>query len=183
LTRRRIGFRISDFGFRICRPHATSFSRSPQSAWHCYGGPCREGRKPPNKQTPGCGRHTKRLQHRRHTTISIEGHFPLLPLGKSRRAKPVVAFRGRVGGGWGRGKRGSRASARQNVARRRGKGAQRSRTAGQTSACARRPRLRRPRGRGPCPRTAGIRARRRARARLAQKTCQRVLLVRPPQLI
>jgi hypothetical protein len=49
---------------------------------------------------PDCARHARRLQHRRRTTISREGHFPLLPLGKSRRARPDVAFRGRgVGAG------------------------------------------------------------------------------------
>ena len=30
-------------------------------------------------------------------SISLECHFPLLPLGKSRWAKPNVAFRGRAG--------------------------------------------------------------------------------------
>ena len=55
-------------------------------------------------EEPDCCRHAERQQHRRHTTISLECHFPLLPLGKSRRASPGVTFRGRVGGGWGRGK-------------------------------------------------------------------------------
>ena len=54
---------------------------------------------------PGVPRHANFLQHRRRPTISLEGPFSLLPLGKSRWAKPNVAFRGRVGGGWGRGKK------------------------------------------------------------------------------
>ena len=76
------GFRISNFEFRI---FGSGFGNDPRSP-----------------EVPGCGRHAKRFQHRRHTTISLECHFSLLPLGKARRARPDVAFRGRVGGGWGR---------------------------------------------------------------------------------
>ena len=54
------------------------------------------------REVPGCTRHPHIFQHRRYTTISLEGHLTLLPLGKSRRARPDGAFRGRVGGGWGR---------------------------------------------------------------------------------
>ena len=46
----------------------------------------------------GRARHADLFQHRRYTTISLECHFPLLPLGKSRRARPDVAFRGRASG-------------------------------------------------------------------------------------
>jgi len=106
-------------------------------------------------EEPGCARHVIRFLHRRHTTISLDCHFPLLPLGKPRRARPDVAFRGRVGGGWGREKRSSTASCRSNVARRRAAGAQRWRSMASTRACSRRRPRPRTRGRGRRPRTAG----------------------------
>jgi len=109
----------------------------------------------PRNGGPNRARHTNFFQHRRRTTISLECHLSLLPLGKSRWAKPNVAFRGRVGGGWGREKRSSRASARPNVARRRAKGAQRARSTAPTRACSRRSRWPRPRARGQRPRAAG----------------------------
>jgi len=87
-------------------------------------------------------------------------NYSLLPLGKSRRARPDVAFRGRVGGGWGAGRKWSRASVRSNADRRRAAGAQRARSMAPTRACSRRRRRPRPRGRGPCPRTAGGRSHR-----------------------
>ena len=49
----------------------------------------------PRNGGPNCARHTNFFQHRRRTTISLECHLSLLPLGKSRWAKPNVAFRGR----------------------------------------------------------------------------------------
>jgi len=79
---------------------------------------------------------------------------------ESRRARPDVAFRGRVGGGWGAGRKWSRASVRSNADRRRAAGAQRARSMAPTRACSRRRRRPRPRGRGPCPRTAGGRSHR-----------------------
>jgi hypothetical protein len=147
-------FRISDFGFAA--PKLASLAGNPQSAWRCRGGPRREDHD--KSQARGTRLCSPRglSQHRRRNTISLESTIKtLLPLGKSRRARPDVAFRGRVGGGWGRGKRSSRASPRPNVARRRAKGAQRWEMVGPTSACARRVRHPPTRGRGRSPRTAG----------------------------
>ena len=81
----------------------------------------------PRDEGPEGARHAELLQHRRRTPISLACHFSLLPLGKSRWAKPNVAFRGRVAGSGG-GKRSSKASRRSNVARRRAAGAQRARS-------------------------------------------------------
>ncbi len=154
-TRKSFELRVLSYG------HGSP-TRSPQSAWRlcvpaCGAGGLQVVVRPgsSHSEEPGCPRHVRRSQHRRHTTISHEGHLSLLPLGKSRRARPDVAFRGRVGGGWGRGKRRLTASPRSNAARRRAKGAQRWRIAGPTSARARRARYPRTRGRGRRPRTAG----------------------------
>jgi len=90
---------ISDFGFRIYR-------RGEAIGLIEAGCPRLVGRPEFSRHgEPGGSRHAGREQHRRHTTISLESTIKtLLPLGKARRARPDVAFRGRVGGGWGRGK-------------------------------------------------------------------------------
>jgi len=106
-------------------------------------------------EEPDFSRHAWRLQHRRRTTVSRECHLSLLPLGKSRRARPDVAFRGRVGGGWGRSK-GARRRPPARIARRRAAGAKRARPRAPTRACSRRRLRPRPRGRGQRPRTAGV---------------------------
>jgi hypothetical protein len=99
-------------GCRICRPQLISSTGS-----HGRRGAVTEGsiaratrRREMAKRSaafsrherPGCARHTACFRHRRRTTISLECYPSLLSLGKSRRARPDVAFRGRVGGGWGR---------------------------------------------------------------------------------
>jgi len=87
---------------------------APQGRPELHAGFCRAGASPAHRPTiskyggPGCSRHAESFQHCRHATISLEGHFSLLLLGKSRRARPDVAFRGRAGGGWGRKNEGRR---------------------------------------------------------------------------
>jgi len=162
------GFRISDFGFSAhprdagCSmldagstnpPPACTFHSEPRFAASLSRRPSLRGPRMADRpaffrhEEPGCARHVIRFLHRRHTTISLDCHLSLLPLGKSRRARPDVASRGRVGGGCGREKRSSTASCRSNVARRRAAGAQRWRSMASTRACSRR--RPRPRTRGP----------------------------------
>ena len=112
---------ISDFGFRISdltspslRPPQEAHSRSGAVAEGLIARPC-EAPYPAflRHGEPGCARHVERFQHRRHTTSSLEGHLSLLPLGKPRRARPDVAFRGRAGTETGTGRTRTRTRALQ----------------------------------------------------------------------
>ena len=121
--------------------------------------------------------------------LSTHHNQPRMPFSTptSRKVAAGPARRGfpRAGGrGVGAGRKRSRTSRRSNVARRRAKGAQRARSTTPTRACSRRGRRPRPRGRGRMPAAAGGHG---SGARwdraLAEESCQRVFLVRPPQLV
>jgi len=106
-------FRISDFGFRICRPaHETRALRmaNPSGlscgaavpAAHAGGTPALQGGRP-GCQVPGCARHPNRQQHRRH--IFNQPRMPLstptsrkVAVGEAQRGFPRAGRRG-VGAG------------------------------------------------------------------------------------
>jgi len=173
------GFRISNFEFRICHPESASSSRSLESAWRCCGGPRSEGRKwQVVSHSPGTRNPTAVATRSASSTVdtpqSAAMTYSLPPLGKSRRARPVVAFRGRVGGGWGREKevRG-RPPARVQPA-----GAPKARSGADPwdrRTLAFGGAMGRDRGRGRRPRTAGVRARARARIRKTRPCWARLL--------
>jgi hypothetical protein len=105
-------FRISDFGFRICRPQAVSSNWNLQSACGYRAGLRREGRAMSHLWAPGCVRNAERFQHRRQTTISLETNDHSLPSESRGGPGPTwLSEGGWAGGGGGKGVRG-RPSAR-----------------------------------------------------------------------